>query len=183
MHALGAIGHVEAILDPEARVLRLHLPGELVRADVKTAPALRITNETRDRHRALHHAWQRFAFLHVFPIAWSGAANLLRLVELGEFGELLLRVRLDTAAGFRVFRAALARFVAIGPEHPGVAFRNLVVLLVEEIDVIDLLEGPAGKTGLVLDQVLQMGRGGDGVAAQYRLVRRPVRAGPHGMPA
>src|SRR6266702_1818655 len=165
MHALGAIGHVEAILDPQARVLRLHLPGELVRADVKTAPALRIANETRDRHRALHHAWERFTFPHVFPIPGRGAANLLRLVQLGEIGELLVRERLDTAAGFRVFRAALASFVAIGSEHPRVAFRNLVALLVEEVYVIDLLEGPTGKTGLVLDQILQMRLGGDAVAA------------------
>src|SRR5882724_11971442 len=102
MNALGAIGHVEAILDPQARVLHLHLPGELVRADVKTAPALRIANETRDRHRALHHPWEGFAFPHVFPISWGGAANLLRLVHLGKLGELLVRERLDTAACFRV---------------------------------------------------------------------------------
>src|ERR1700730_8170105 len=181
MNALGAIGHVEAILDPQARVLRLHLPCEVVRADVKTGPALRIANETSDRHRALHHAWERFAFLHVFPIPWGGAANFLRLVHLGELGELLVRERLDTAAGFRVFRAALASFVAIGSEDPGVASRNLVALLVEKIDVIDLLKGPTGKTGLVLDQILQMGLGGDGVTAQDRLVPRPIRSGPHGM--
>src|SRR5579862_7101000 len=156
MHTLGAIGHVEAILDPQARVLLLHLPRELVRADVKTAPALRIANETRDRHRALHHPWEGFAFAHIFPISWGGAADLLRLVHLGELGELLLRERLNTAAGFRVFRTALASFVAVGPEDPGVAIRNLVALLVEKIHMIDLLERTTGKTGLVLDQILQM---------------------------
>src|ERR1700738_2581314 len=101
MNALGAIGHVEAILDPQARVLLLHLPGELVRADVKTAPALRIADETSNRHRAFHHAWERFAFPHIFPISWGGAANLLRLVHLGELGELFIRERLHTAAGCR----------------------------------------------------------------------------------
>src|ERR1700730_1792548 len=145
MNTLGTVGNVEAILDPQARVLRLHLPCELVRADVETAPALRIANETSDRHRALHHAWERFAFLHVFPIPRGRAANLLRLVQLGELGELLVRVRLDTAAGFRVFRAALASFVAIGSEDPGVAVRNLVACLVEEFDVINLLESATGK--------------------------------------
>ena len=121
--------------------------------------------------------------LHVFPIARVGAADFLRLVQLVELGELLVLERLDAAAGFGVFRAALARFVAIGAEHPGVAVGNLVAVLVEEIDVIDLLKGAAGKAGLVLDQILQVRLGGDGVAAQHGLVPRPVRARPHGMNA
>src|SRR5258707_7060979 len=75
MNTLRTIRHVEAIPDPQARVLRLHLPSELVRADVETAPALRIAYKAGDRHRALHHARQRLALFHVFPVAWGRAAN------------------------------------------------------------------------------------------------------------
>ena len=53
MDSLGAVRHVESVLDAEAGVLRLHLPGELVGTDIKAAPALRIANESGDRHRAL----------------------------------------------------------------------------------------------------------------------------------
>src|SRR5450631_1849045 len=183
MNALRTIGHVETIPDAQARVLGLHLPGKLVRANVKTAPALRIAKEAGDRHWAFHHAWERLALLHVLPISRGRAANLLRLVYLGEFGELFLRVRLHSAASFGVFRAALASLIAIGPEDPGIGLRHLVAALVEEIHVIDLLEAAAGKTGLMLDQVLQIRLGGNHVVAQDSLVPRPVRARPHGMDA
>src|SRR6202044_24751 len=52
MHALGAIGHVETVLDAEAGMFGNHLIGELVRADVKAAPALRVANEAGNRHWA-----------------------------------------------------------------------------------------------------------------------------------
>ena len=123
------------------------------------------------------------AFLHVFPVARRCAANFFVLVQLVELGELLIRELLDAAASFGVLRAALARFVAIGAEHPGVALRNLVAVLVEEVDVVDLLEGATGEPGLVLDQILQMRLGGDHVVAQHRLVPGPVGTGPHGVNA
>src|ERR1700730_3481048 len=84
MNTLRTVWNVETIPDAQARVLRLHLPGELVRADVKTAPALRIANEAGDRHRAFHHAWERLTLLHVLPISRGRAANFLRLVYFGE---------------------------------------------------------------------------------------------------
>src|SRR3546814_19514289 len=65
MHAFRAVRHVEAVLDAEARMLGLHLPSELVGADVQAAPALRVTDEAGHRHRAFHHARNLFAFLAV----------------------------------------------------------------------------------------------------------------------
>ncbi len=56
---------------------------------------------------------------------------------------------------------------------------DLVAMLVEEIDMIDLLERPAGEASLMLDQVLEIGGGGDDVVAQHRLEPGPVGAGPH----
>src|SRR4029077_2536024 len=132
MDTLRTIRDVETIPDTQTRVLRLHPPGELVRADVQTTPALRKANKTGDRHRAFHHARQLLALLHIFPISGGRSANFLRLVDLGEFGQLVLRVRFDTAARFGVFRAALTSLVAIGPEDPGIGLRHLVAVLVEE---------------------------------------------------
>ena len=62
VHALGTIGNAEAVLDAEAGMGVLQLPGELVGADVEAAPALGVGDEAGDRHRALHHARQRLAF-------------------------------------------------------------------------------------------------------------------------
>src|SRR5262249_27852323 len=52
-----------------------------------------------------------------------------------------------------------------------------------EVDVIDLLHRAAGKAGLMLDEVLQIGLGSDRIVAMHRLVPGPVRARPHRMNA
>ena len=69
------------------------------------------------------------------------------------------------------------------PEAPAVGFGDQVALLIEEIDVVDLLDGPAGKARLMFDDVLQVGFGGNRVVAANDLVPAPVGARPHRMDA
>ena len=71
MDALGAIGNVEAVGNPQARMRLLHLPRQLVGADVKAAPALGVTDEAGHGHRTLDHARQDLAFRNVFPSSES----------------------------------------------------------------------------------------------------------------
>src|SRR5262245_61788549 len=128
MHALRTVRHVEAILDAQAGMLALHLPRKFVRADVETTPTLCVTDEAGDGQRALHHARQLLAFLHIVPVASVGSANRFLLVQPVELGELLISELLDAAARIGVLRAALASFITIGAEHPRVALRYLVAL-------------------------------------------------------
>src|SRR3546814_7695622 len=78
-------------------MLGLHLPSELVGADVQAAPALRVTDEAGHRHRAFHHARNLFAFLDVFPVARIRTADFLGGIQLVPHGELLVRERHDLA--------------------------------------------------------------------------------------
>ena len=184
VHALGAVGNAEAVLDAEARVRVGELPGELVGTDVEAAPALGVGDETRHRHRALDHRRQRLAFLDVLPVTRRGAADLLLGVELVGVGQLPVGVAAHRLLPqLLVLGALLARVVTFGAEAPAVGVGDEVTLLVEEIDVIDLLHRPAGELGVVQDQVLEPGLGGDFVVAMHRLVPAPVRARPHGMDA
>jgi hypothetical protein len=73
--------------------------------------------------------------------------------------------------------------VALGAEAPAVGLGQKVALLIEEVDVIDLLDGAAGEACLVLDDVLQPGLGRDRIVAPHDLVPRPVGARPHGVHA
>src|SRR4030095_9143929 len=75
------------------------------------------------------------------------------------------------------------REVAVGAEAPAVRPRHELAVLVVEVHVIDLLDGPAGERRLVGDQVLQPRLGGDGVVAAHGQVPVPVCAGPHGVHA
>src|SRR5690625_1808366 len=183
VYALRAVGHIEAVLDAGAGVLLLHLPGQLVGANVEAAPALRVADETGNGHWAFQHARQLFAFLDVFPVTGSGATNLFVFVELVVFGQLLVGERLNLALDVVVLGAALACFVAVGTEHPAVGVGDQVTVLVVEVNVIDLLEGTTGEAGLMLNQVFQIRFGVDHVVAQNRLVPVPVGAGPHGVNA
>src|SRR5204863_3936201 len=87
------------------------------------------------------------------------------------------RAGLDLA----VLGALLARVVALGPEAPAIRFGDEVALLVEEIDVVGLLDRAARETGLMLDEVLQLGLGRNHVVAPDGLVPGPVGARPHGV--
>ena len=180
VHALGAVRNAEAIRDAEAGMGVDQLPGELVGADVEAAPALGVADEAGHRHRALEHRRQRLAFGHVLPVARRGAADLLVAIELVGVGELLRRC---SAAAARAFTSlylvpcsrAWSRSVR---KHQLSALGDQVAVLVEEVDMVDLLDGAAGEARLVLDDVLQPGLGRDRVVAVDRLVpvssRRPT---------
>ena len=118
--------------------------------------------------------------LHVFPVARGGAADLFLGVQVVDLGQLFIRVAARFArAHFLVLGALFARVVALGAEAPAVGIGHLVAVLVEEVDVVDLLHGAAGKARVVLHQVLQIGLGRDHVVAADRLVPVPVGARPH----
>src|SRR3990167_6973540 len=179
MNTLRTIRHIETVLDTQARMRLLHFPRELVGANIQTTPALRIADETGYGHRTFHQGRQLFAFLDVFPVTRSRATDFFLRVQLAEFGQLFFAVRLNLAAHVGVLRATLTRFVTISTEYPRIRFSNFVAMLVEEIDVVDLLECTAGKLGLMLNQIFQIGFGSDDVIAQHRFVPGPVGAGPH----
>ncbi|MNT81148.1 hypothetical protein D3C72_2207150 [compost metagenome] len=84
---------------------------------------------------------------------------------------------------FAVFGAVFTSMITFRAETPAVGLGHLVTALVEEVHVIDLLDGAAGKAGLVLDQVLEVGLGGDHVVASHLLMPGPVGARPHGVHA
>src|SRR5882757_4389782 len=154
--ALGTIRNAEAVLDADAGMRIDQLPGELVGADIKAAPALGIADESGHRHRPLQHYRQRLALGHVLPVARHGAANLLVAIELVGVGEFLVGVA-PRLAGLHVLvlGALLARMVALGAEAPAVGAGDEVAVLIEEIDMVGLLDGAAGEARLMLDDVLQ----------------------------
>ena len=160
------------------------LPGELVGADVEAAPALRVGDEAGDRHRAFRHRGQPVPFSHVAPVARDAAAHVLARVEPVHLGQLLVRVALGRLGlHLRVFRAVLARQVAVRAEAPAIGGRDQLAALVGEVDVIDLLDRAPGERRLVLDQVLEPRPRRDRVIAPHGKMPGPVGAGPHGMHA
>src|ERR1041385_2929027 len=119
VHALRTVGHAEAVVDAETRVSLALPPRELVRPDVEAAPALRVGDESRHRHRALHHGGEPLALDHVLPVARRGAADLLGLVQGVDPLPLLPAVAPGRAVlEARVLSAGLARVVALGAEAP-----------------------------------------------------------------
>ena len=129
-------------------------PGQFIRAYIQAAPALGVGNEARHRHRPLGHGRQRHADFHVLPIAFARAADFLGLIQL--VNSLQVGIRVDvrrSAPQFHVFCAFLARLIAVGPKAPAIRFRDKVAIGVEEVHVINLLDGAAGEPGLMLDQV------------------------------
>src|SRR5205807_2148785 len=126
---------------------------ELVGADIKPAPPLRISDETGDRHRSLQHHRQRLAFGDVLPVARARSLNSLVGIVLVGLGQLLLAVTARRAGlDLAVLGALIARVVAFGPEAPAIRFGDEVALLVEETDMIGLLNRPAGEARLMLDE-------------------------------
>ena len=118
------------------------------------------------------------------PVARHGAADLLVGIELVDLGQLFVGVPLGhLRLDFGVLGPLLTGDVSIGAEAPAVRPRHELAVLVVEVHVIDLLDGPAGERRLVRDQLLQPRLGGNGVVAAHWQVPVPVRAGPHGVHA
>src|SRR4029450_7903328 len=100
------------------------------------------------------------------------------------FGQFLFAVAARRAGlDLAVFGALLARMVALGAEAPAICAGDEIAMLVEEVDMVDLLDRPAGKARLMLDDVLQPRLGRDDVVAPDVLVPGPVCARPHGVDA
>src|SRR5262249_8637840 len=130
VHALRTIGNAEAIRNAEAAMGVDLLPGQLVGADVETAPTLRIGDEAGDRHRPLHHHRQRLAFRDVLPVARPRTLDPLCGVMFVRLGQLLLAITARRAGlDLTVLGALLARMVALGAEAPAVCAGDEIALL------------------------------------------------------
>src|SRR5581483_9552772 len=115
-------------------------------------------------------------------IARVGAANFLGLIMCKNPGQFLACVMyrcflLDLV----ILGAALARGVALGAEAPAITLRNQIMVLVVKFATVDLLDGTAGETGLMLDQVLEPDPGGELIAQYHRPMPGHVDAGEHRM--
>src|SRR5690606_36321672 len=80
-----------------------------------------------------------------------------------------------------IHSADFASVVALGSKAPAVGLGDLVAVLVVELDVVNLLDGPACKARLVRNQGLKRGFRRDFIVASHRFMPGPVCAGPHGV--
>src|SRR5690606_32179597 len=113
-------------------------------------PTLGVSDEASHRHRALEQHREFFAFLHVFPVTGSGATDFFIGIQFVSFTQLFFCIATrTTAARFCVFGAFLAGVIALSTETPAIGLCYLVAVLVEEVDVVDLLNGATGEAGLV----------------------------------
>src|SRR5262249_4105931 len=126
--------------------------GELVGADIQTAPSLRERDEAGNRHRAFDHCRQLFADRNVLGISRIWASNFLRFVQREDSLQVVARVGgLRFALYLVVFCASLTRSIALRPETPAIALGHQLALLVVEFTAIDLLYGSPREAGLMLD--------------------------------
>src|SRR3989441_138453 len=98
---------------------------------------------------------------------------------MGEFflGVHLGRLTLDLL----ILDTGFACQVAIRAKTPGINTGELVIRLVVEVDVIDLLDGAAGEARVMLDEIFEIGAGGNLSVAMDGLVPGEVTASEHGV--
>src|ERR1019366_3340929 len=170
----------KSIGDTQARMRMNLLPGQLGGADIQPAPTLRVCDEASHRHRSFDHGRQCIAHLDGFPEPRLRAANgliVIMAIDVRQFALGVATDRLRFQVG--VFRAFLARRVAVGAETPTVRLGDQVAVLIEEPHMVSLLHGAAGEAGLMLHQVLEPGFRGDLVIAHHRFMPGPIGACPH----
>ena len=98
-----------------------------------------------------------------------------------KFSDFLLAVPVWFLKFRLVFRTAGPRRIALGTETPGVRLGDFAVILVEEADAVNLLNGEARKPGPVLDYVVKPGLGAELHPDFHRLLPAEIRAGEHGV--
>src|ERR1700730_11851525 len=182
MDALGHVRDAKLVGDAESRMLLQLLPGKLVRADIEPAPSLGEGDKAGDGHRPFDHRRQLVADAHILDIARLRAASLLRFVMGEDLRQVVTRV-LHRSLGFDRFilSPALARSVAFGAKAPAIALGDQLAVAPIKFASIDLLDRAAGKTGLMLNQILQPDLGGELVPEHYRLMPDDVDPGEHRM--
>ncbi len=100
---------------------------------------------------------QFFALADIFQIARRAPAHfLIRIKSIERFQFVIGVASWRLLANFVVFGAAFARFVTVGAEAPAIRFGDEIALLVEKINVVDLLDRTACKSGLMLDKLFEV---------------------------
>ena len=161
-------------------MLAEHVEGRAVGPHVEAPPALGEGHEAGDGARPFQDRVERLADLDAFPPAGRGAPGRLRLVVLGDDGDLLRRppVGLDVVPG-----GPLPGHAPLGADAPGVRPAQRGAVLVPERHLVGLLDGPAGEGALQVEEVLEDGLGGDAHPEADRREPVPVRPGEHGVDA
>src|SRR5215510_5002396 len=100
---------------------------------------------------------------------------------MGEFflGVYLWRLTLDLL----ILGTGFACQVAICAKTPRIRTGDLSIRLVVEVDMIDLLDGAASEARVMLDEIFEIGAGGNLGVAMDGLVPGEVTAGEHGVHA
>src|SRR4029434_4295007 len=156
MDTLWTIGNAVPIRDSQTGMSVDHLVGELMGADIEATPALSIGDEACDSHGPFHQRRQGRADGDIVPVAWLFATDRLVLVQGVNASKLFLGIDLGRLTlNLLVLGAGFAGEVAVGAKAPGVGAGKLVARLIVEVDMIDLLDGPAGKARVMLDEVFE----------------------------
>src|SRR5712691_9076113 len=182
MDTLWTVGNAVLIRDPQTGMPVDHLVGELMGADVEATPALGIGDEARDSHWPFYQRRQWGANGDILPVARLFATDRLVLVQGVNAGKLFLGVHLwRPVLDLLVLGAGFAGEIAIGAKAPGVGTGKLVARFIVEVDMIDLLDGTAGKARVMLDEVFEIRAGrnlgiavdgfrpGEGTAGKHRV--------------
>src|SRR5579883_3391155 len=143
------------------------LPGQFVGTDVEASPALSKSDKTCHCHWALDHRLQLVAHLHILNVTWQGTTDLFALVEAEDPRQLFACI-----VDFRF----LLDLLVLGP-----AFARRIPLgaLIIKFTAVDLLDGAAGKAGVMLNQILEPGSRCELVPEHYRSVPGDVDARKH----
>src|SRR4029450_10308545 len=108
------------------------------------------------------------------------AADRLVFVQGVNAGKLFLGVDLGRPVlDLLVLGAGFAGEVAVGAKAPGVGAGKLVARFIIEVNMIDLLDGPAGKACVMLDEVFEIGAGRNLGITVNGLIPGEVAAGKH----
>src|SRR5580692_6246230 len=92
MHTFRTVGNVETIGNAQTRMGVNLPPGELVGANIKPAPTLRVSDKPGDRHWSLDHRGQRVADPDRFPKARLGTPYGFVMIMPVSIGKLRLGI-------------------------------------------------------------------------------------------
>src|SRR5262249_7573889 len=152
----------------------------LMGADIEATPALGIGDEARDSHWPFHQRRQWRADGDILPVTRLFATDRLVFVQGVNAGKLFLGIDLGRhVLHLLVLGAGFAGEVAIGAKAPGVGAGKLAARFVVEVDMIDLLDGAAGKARVMLDEVFEIRTGRNLGITMNGLIPGEVTAGKH----
>src|SRR5262245_17920989 len=149
-------------------------------ADIEATPALGIGDEAGDGHWPFYQRRQGRADGDIVPVARLFATDRLVFVQGVKVGQLFLCIDLGRPVlHLLVLGAGFAGEIAIGTKAPGVGAGKLVTRFVIEVDMIDLLDGTAGKARVMLDEVFEISASRNLRITVNGLIPGEVTAGTH----